>query len=901
MILSRLRSLWRGLIHRDRLEEEMADEFRHHLQLRTEDLVRRGLSPDEAARRARLEFGHMDGHKADARTSRGLGPFDAIRFSALDVKLGLRMLVKYPGLSVVAVTGMAVAIAIGVGAFSVIASLTETGLPLPEGDRVVALRNANITEPGRNRASLRDFIAWRELKSVQDVSAFTLISKTLVVPGASVDLVRVARMTASGFKIAGVRPLLGRTLLEEDELSDARVAVIGFDEWQRRFAGDRGITGRRLAFGTDVYTIVGVMPDGFRFPVNDHFWIPLVFAPHERERSDAVSLTIFGRLAEQVSIEGAQAELSAIGARMARAYPETHGKLRPRVVSYTRAFFDIDTPEIVRTMQLFWLFISLLLVVVAVNVAILVYARTATRVGEIAVRTALGASRARVVTQLFAEALVLSVTAAVVGLTIAGVALAKLQALAGQSQFERRLGKLPFWLDVGLSPGVITYALVLAVVGAAIVGVLPALKATGRRMHTSLKQLSGNGARMQLGRAWTALIIAQVAVAVAVLPFAVAFTQEVIADATQDPGYPADEFLEASLTIDRADEPHNASDAGQQAIETRFRARAAELIRRVESDPEVAGVSIAIRGDERLEVEGIASPGEDRRPIAVGTKRVERIDEDFFALYGMPMLSGRAFIAADMRVGATGVIVNQVFAENRFGNVAVLGRRLRLVRESDLGKGEAGPWLEIVGVVRDFEAHANEPLDRIYLPADLARLPAPVTIAIRVRVNPATSFVPRLRAMAAAVDPLLQLDQLVTAAERHRQSQRFLRYIGIGTLAVMLSVLLLSAAGIYAMMSFTVASRRREIGIRSALGADPRRLLSSIFARATAQLGAGILLGMIGTIAVDRVTARGPVHDGNPMVLPFVAAMMAVVGLLAAIRPARRGLAVQPTDALREE
>jgi predicted permease len=588
---------------------------------------------------------------------------------------------------------------------------------------------------------------------------------------------------------------------------------------------------------------------------------------------------------------------------MATAYPETHERLRPRVLPYTRAFFDIDSPEIVWTLYLFRFFLSLLLVVVSVNVAILVYARTATRAGEIAVRTALGASRARVVTQLFVEALVLSVTAALVGLAIAGVALAKLQALGEGAVAERRLGALPFWLDLGLSPAVIIYALVLAILGAVIVGVVPALQATGRRVQAGLQQFSGHGARMQLGRAWTVLIIAQVAVAVAVLPFALHFTEEASADGIRDAGYPAEEFLEASLAMERADGPQDTSATSQRAMEQRFSARAAELIRRLESDPAVAGLTIQPPlGHERVEVEDIASPGADRRRIAAGSGRIYRVTADFFALYGMPILAGRAFAEADARAGTTAVIVNEVFAEKRLGNGPVLGRRLRFVRETDTpGEAEAGPWLEIVGVVRDFEGYKHEPLRKLYLPADAAQLSPPINLAIRVRASPATSFVPRLRDLAAAVDPALQLDGVISAAERHTQTQQVARYLAIGTTAAMLSALLLSAAGIYAMMSFTVARRRREIGIRSALGADPRRVLSSIFARASAQISAGILLGVIGTVALDRVAGRGPVHDGNPVALLLVAALMSTVGLVAAIGPARRGLAIQPTEALREE
>ena len=902
-LAARIRSLWRGLRHGDAVEAEMQEEFRHHLELRTADLSRRGLTPEQAARQARAEFGHIASHISDARISRGLALFDQLRFSALDVRLGVRMLVKYPALSLVSVVGMAVAIAIGAAAYIVIGALLNPALPLPRGERVVVLRNAIITDPGRHQATLRDFAAWRdELKSVQDLAAFTTVRRNLMVPGAEVDLIRVVRMTASGFRLARTAPVLGRPLLEEDERSDARVVVIAFAEWQRRFAADPGIIGRRVRLGGQEYAVVGVMPEGFAFPVNDRYWIPFVVGAAERERADAIAVTIAGSLPDGSTIDGAQAELTLIGTRMASAYPETHERLRPRVLPYTRAFFDVDSPELIWTLNSFRLFIALLLVVIAVNVAILVFARTATRAGEIAVRTALGASRTRVVMQLFAEALVVSGTAAAVGLAIAGLLLARLQAMGQQVEAERRFGVMPFWLDVGLTPAVIAYALALAIVGAAIVGVVPGLKATGKRVQTSLQRLSGHGARMQLGRVWTALIVAQVAIAVAVLPFAVHDAAEMVDLAVENPGYPAEEFLDASLTLEPAD-VFDSSAANKRAVDQRFRARAAELVRRLESDPAVAGLTIRLpRSDERIELEAVVSPNADERPIDVGTERVHRVEAGFFALYGMPIVAGRAFADADLRAGATAVIINQVFAERALGSGAVLGRRMRFVRGSDTSSvRETGPWLEIVGVVRDLEGSRQHPENQIYLPADAAQLTSPIHIAIRTRVSPATSFAPRLRELAAAVDPMLQLHDLIGAAERHRQWRQVPRYLAIGTTVVTLSVLLLSAAGIYAMMSFTVARRRREIGIRSALGADARRVLTSIFARASAQLGTGILFGLIGTVAIDKLAGRGPVHDGNAVVLLVVAAVMTTVGLLAATGPARRGLAVQPTEALRDE
>jgi putative ABC transport system permease protein len=374
--------------------------------------------------------------------------------SWMDFKLGWRMLVKYPGLTLVGGLGMAVAIAIGAGSFALIYASLHPTLPLDEGERIVGLENWDADINNQDYRSLHDFVSWRdELKSVETIGAFRAIQRNLVAPDGRSEAIAVAEMTASGFQVARVPPLLGRPLVSADERTGApAVLVIGYELWRTRFASESSIIGRSVRLGATVHTVVGVMPPGFEFPVNHRAWVPLRLNPSDYERRQGPRISVFGRLAPGVTLERAQVELTTIGQRTAAAFPKTHERLRPRVVLYTETMFD-DEPR--RGLHFMQVLISLLVVVVGVNVAILVYARTATRQTEIAVRTALGASRRRIVGQFFVEALVLSLVAASAGLFLANVALR--QADAAAKQLAAPMGSVPFWMTFELSSGTVVY------------------------------------------------------------------------------------------------------------------------------------------------------------------------------------------------------------------------------------------------------------------------------------------------------------------------------------------------------------------------------------------------------------------------------------------------------------
>jgi predicted permease len=892
---------WRWIVRRD-AAEEVNEELQFHLEERIRDYVDRGMSPEAARDAAVRRFGDP------ARIRDACAPLLAAerhadarrtlwRVSWLDVKLGLRMFINYPGLSLVSVTGMAVAIAIGAGYFTVLGTWLDATLPLPDGERVVSIRDRSTSGSSVSDPSGAEWLEWREqLRSIRDLAAFRDESSNVTLDG-STDVIDVAAMSAAGFRVARVAPVLGRALVDEDERPGAPpVLVIGYDEWQSRFGGDAHILDRTVRLDDTIYAIVGVMPQGFTFPANYAYWVPLRVTSAIAEDH----LRAFGRLADGYSLVDARAETAAMGDRMAALFPQTYSKRRPRVLPYTHAFIGIQGPEMEIFIRGVQFGVGLLLLIVAVNVAILVYARTATRMGEIAVRTALGASRARVVSQLFIEALVPSAAAAAVGLALLHVALKMIRAAVAQD--SDGAGQLPFLVDFRLTPGVVIYVTLLAILAAVIAGVLPALKATGARVQQDLQQFSARGAGVRLGRTWTALIVLQVAVAVAVLPAALYYGSQVLRLATRRPAPAAHGLVRATLDISR--------EGRVQGVEKRLPAFAAALIERLEADPDIAAVTFAdgFPGEENystIEIAGDAGAAAVDREDAPLPVRTSAVAPNFFDVFQVPVVAGRGFNASDARPGASAVVVDETFVQ-QFGGANVIGKRVRYASTDD--RTAPGPWFEIVGVVPAFAFDFTSPQGPSFQPP-LPRLfhatPPGVgdarTMVMRLSGDPAPSFTSRVRQTAVTVDPGLRLDKVEGVVDVWDESQHLMRLIALAIVAVMGSVLLLSSAGIYAMMSFTVARRRREIGIRAALGADARRILAGIFGRAAAQLAAGVALGLTVAAGLDWLS-DGALTGGHTLtLLPGVVVVTSIVGLLAAVAPARRGLAVQPVEALRNE
>jgi putative ABC transport system permease protein len=887
----------RTVFLRRRAEEDMEKELRFHLEMEADKLARsEGLSREEAYRRAGVAFGGVERFKEEVRDARGL---DWLAGTTLDFVLGLRMLVKYPALTIVGGLGIAVGIAVSVGFFTFMRANINPTLPLDQGDRIVALENRDVVLNNEDRRVVHDFLVWRaELQSVKDLGAFRTVDRNMRTGDEPSEPMKVAEMTAAGFRVARIAPELGRYLVDDDErLGAPLVLVIGYDVWQNRFGGDRGVLGREVRLDGRVHTIVGVMPKDFAFPMSHELWTPFRPNPNAYGQRQGPWIYVFGRLATDVTMERAQAELEEFGRRSASAFPKTHATLRPMVMPYVHSLTDIQgiTSLEVVTVQFT---MTTLLFVVALNVAVLVYARTAMRQGEIAVRMALGASRRRVVMQLFIEALVLSIVSAAVGFAIAHVGIR-----LGNRMYEHEFGKL-FWSDFSVQPSSVLFTIGIAVITAAIVGILPALQATGKRLQHDIRQMGGSTG-MRLGKTWTALIVVQVAIAVAALPAAANEGWKSSRDALTRPTYPPEEFLVAGLGMEFTD---SIADPGVRAA--RFAEWVPELLRLLEGQPEVMGVTsrASLSGrSARVDVEGVPAPEGSligHRVTSGGT------GPGFFAVFGTRILAGRGFQPADADTASTAVIVNETFVRQVLGGGSALGRRLRYVPVQEQGDADAakpGRWFEVVGVSSDLERNPADPT--LVRPAvwyavapSQAHLAQSVDVAVRLRRPTAPAdFVPKLRRIAMAVDPALRLGRTYSMAEFEKESQLVLRLVGLGVGLVIVSVFLLSAAGVYALTSFTVTRRRREIGVRTALGAHPRHVLLGIFAGIARQVGLGLALGIATAVAIE-IGSGGELMGGRgSLLLPIFGVLMAVAALVGALGPARRGLKIQPIEALRSE
>lgn len=902
-VLARARSLYHGLRHRAVVESDMREEFRHHLAARTDDLIRQGFAPNDAERAARREFGHAASYRAQSREAMGLATFAQLRFSWLDVKLSIRMLLKHPMLSLAAVFALAVGIPVGL-APSHLARALKAPLPGDPDDRVRAIRYWDPASSGVAPTWDSEFTYWAgRLRSFSALGAFRASTYNVATADGAALPAAGAQLSAATFGVLGVRPLIGRVFDADDFAAGApEVVVIGHALWSARFGRDPGVLQRSIRIGRTLHTVVGVMPDGFRFPANEQLWLPLRLATSGGV-AEPTRVRIIGRMADGVTAEYAQTELASAGAPPSSTAHEARerARLRPEVVPFGLLYLGLPAggldslPEF-RFVQIL---MFVLLLVACGNVAMLVFARTATRFRELAIRTALGASRARIVSQLFVEALLLAVLAAGVGVLVVDLVLAQvnLAALAGESA-------LPYWLSLGLTRATVLRALALAVVSATVAGVVPAIAITGRAIAQNMR--GGSGVRF--GGLTGVLVVADIAVSVAAVGMALTIARHStdLRVADHAAGVPSAEYLAVEF---RQPEDDRASADGDAGVRDRLRARLAAdqraLVAALEREPGVRRVAV---GEVLPRMDHPSRPyevdGDERAPDAPRRwTRVARVDVEFFDALESPILRGRDFVRTDAEGGPPVAIVSAAFVERVLGGGDPLGRRVRFPTAADSG---SAAWSEIVGVVGPLGVNMlnAERGEAVYLPAAAGTI-NPMQLGVHTSAPP-TGLIARVRELTTSIDPDLVVGRTVVLSDVRQGDWYLLLGIATGLIVLVCVLVALATSGLYAMLSLSVSERTREIGIRVALGAPRAALLVTVLRRSLLQVGLGALIGLplAARFVFDLTstpTGGGSVLRAVVVALGLALGIVLLVGLTSCLVPTRRILAIEASEAMRAD
>jgi putative ABC transport system permease protein len=812
-----------------------------------------------------------------------------------DLRYGVRMLLKHPGVSIVAIITLALGIGANTAIFSVVNAVLLRPLTYKDPDRLVSLWE-NVPVQGRWRASPANFHDWKKQNTLfEGMSAYGGSSMSLTGDGGEPEQLVGTRVSSGYFAVVGVEPMLGRSFsTEEYEVGKDQVVILGNAFWKRRYAGDPNVINRKITLDGSSYTVVGVMPPGL-YPMRplttgqidfdeseQHYWTPMSFAPQWAAVRSAHVLGVVGRLKPGVTLDQAVAEMNAIGARLAQEYAANKGE-----GIIVNPFMNEVVGNVRTGLITLLVAVGLVLLIACANIAGLLLAQHAARSKEIAIRAALGASRGRLVRQFFLEGMLLSLLGTVAGIGLASLALNVLLKIVTQD--------IPRLEHVQLDWQVLSFTLLLAIATCLVFGLIPAWHASKPDLHTTLEQsgrtLGAGGRRLRLRQM---LVVFQVSMAVMLVIGAGLLIKSFWRLQQVDPGFRAERVLSLSLTL-----PY-AKYARPEQVNQFFN----QLHDAMSNLPGVQ--SAAIGYDNPLQTNWIDSFEIDGRVAATGSPakqaNVNPIGPDYFVTVGAPMVKGRQFTPQDDPDHPAVVIVNESFVRRYFPSEEPLGRRLKIGPPERLWRGQRlSGTFEIVGVVRDVKSAglqaATEPT--YYVPATQAPL-QDMTLLVRTTTEP-TSIVPALRQAVWSIDPnqpisnVNTMEQIVSESISRPRLNTTLMGL-FGALA-----LILAAVGIYGLLSYTVTQRTQEMGIRMALGAQVGDVLRLVLKQGMVLAIIGQAIGLAGAFALTRLI-RGLLFGVTPTdVTIFIAVtgVLSTIALLACYLPARRATKVDPLVALR--
>jgi putative ABC transport system permease protein len=811
-----------------------------------------------------------------------------------DLQFAGRLLVKDKWFTLVATLALAFGIGVNATVFTFVNAVLLRGLPIDDPGRVLvigwndAVKNLDL---GMSHLDFVDFSA--ATQAFTSLAASTNATMNVSEEGRAPERYSGTFISGHGFSILRQAPVLGRDFLPEDDRPGAPpVVLLGHGVWKNRYGSDPSVIGRSIRVNETPAVVIGVMPEGFKFPQNADLWQPLAVLPdlQTQPRTDR-RFEVFGRLVPGASHEQAQAESLAIGQRLARDYPDTIRDLRAQVMTFN----ERQNGGEIRAVFLSLLgAVGFVLLIACANVANLLLARASNRAREIAVRVSLGASRTRIVRQLFIESLLLAAMSGVLGLVLAVVGV-RLFDVATQD-----VGR-PYWIQFTFDGAVFTYLALICLGTAVAFGLAPALHVARTDVNEVLKEGGRSGAAGMRVRRWAGgLVIAELVLTLALLAGAGFMMRNFLTLYQLDLGFDTSRLLTMSLLLPDAKYPGvDQRLAFYQHVQERLGTNLAAVTIATNA-PMQGGMA------RHFEIDGQRTPPGTEPPEVT----MLAVDHRYFHTLGVPVLRGRAFTEADGTAGHENVIINARLAQMHFGADDPLGRRIVLSLDAAVGTPPAGiPAAHtgtIVGVVpniRQRNTNAREPDPVAYLP--FVMFPrAGMTLVARSDGNPHL-LVPRLREEMRTIDADLPLYNIWTLDEALAQNRWAFRVFGSMFLIFALMALLLSSIGLYAVTAYSVTQRTQEIGVRTALGAQSTQVMWLFLRGALLQLGTGLTLGVAAAIAVGSIfEATGllvQVDGRDPITIGSIAALLAMVSIAASVWPARRATLLDPLSALRRE
>ena len=869
-----------ALFAKKRIARELDDELRTHLELLAADFEKQGMTPEEARMAARRGMGNLAGMKEEYRDARGLPRLETL---LQNVRYAWRVLWKNPVFTIVAV----IVLALGIGANTAVFSMTDVLLLRPlqmaNLDRVV---NVLATTPGQRPSadmSPGDFADFRaQSRTLEHLSAFYGREDDMT---GGIEPRKVASICVSQgfFDALGAQPMIGRLFrAAPDDSGLPHVAVLSFRFWQTAFGGDPGVVGHTVRLDGEPYEIAGVMDRDFKYPPDAQMWVPMALKSKDRTRYDAMFLTVLGTLRPGASVGQATAELSVIARGIAQRHSASH---EHRGAMAKLLNDNIAGRDVRPIMTMLSSAVGFVLLLAAVNVANLQLARVSVRTREIALRFAIGASRWRIVSQFLTESVVLSLTGAGAGVLFAFWVTRMLRPMMPAELWKF----IPGWERLGLNENVLLFAMAVGMVAGILAGIMPALFASRTNLDEALRE-GGRGASggARRHRVRDVFVAAQIVLAMVLLVAAVMTVKELHLGVEPAPNLDAARALTMRVTLPEA----------KYRDDARRRVFAQQVLERANAIPGVQAAAL-VRDlpytDHRdTESIAIAGPTSVRDPVDV---EYETVSSDYFEAMRLPILAGRAFASGDGESGAPAAIVSESFARRVFGSAGAIGRQIRVAAGDT-----ATSWLTIVGIAANIRYRPGriEFPDVVYRPMRQAPVSS---FCLMLRARDPAGIAAAARAAIHSADAELPVYELMSLESAFRIKTAPMRLISSLMSSFGVLALLLSSIGVYSIMAHAVSERRREIGVRVAMGAKQSQVVWMFLRQGLGLAGIGTVVGLPAAYGLARVLEGllfgVRASDGGMFALAVL--VITSSAALASWSAARRAAGIDPVATLREE